>query len=140
MPEIFDPFFDFRLGVEALAIVSDDPQTDFHFRKTVISRAHGFAKTGGDCFPGERLTHKPAHHAGQRCLIRSQQKKIGINGKGMANGGQAYPPHRHTGFLHGAMQRFARDMVPVSSCFIVDKQYQAIVKTTGAEMVQVPVD
>jgi len=64
MPEIFDPFFDFRLGVEALAIVSDDPQTDFHFRQTVISRAHGFAKTGRDCFPGERLTHKPAHHAG----------------------------------------------------------------------------
>lgn len=58
-----------------------------------------------------------------------------FEGKGLANNGQGHSPHRHTGFFHGAMQRFARDMVPLSSRFVVDKQYQTIIEATGVEMV-----
>lgn len=140
MPVIFDASFYCRIGVEALDIVRNDPQPDFHFRQTMVFRAHGFAKTGRDRFSGEGSTHKPAQHARQRALMRTQQKKIGVYGKGMANGSQLNAPYGHTGMALGAVQGFACDMVPVRSCFIADMQYQAVIETAGTEVVQASLD
>lgn len=135
LPGIFDAVSDAILGVEALDITGDDPQADFHFRQTVVGWAHGFAKTGGDCLPGKRPAHKPAQQAGHPCLTGTHQKKTGIDGKGMTDGGQMNPPYRQAGMAQGAVQRFPRYMIPVSSGFIIDQQHQAVIETTGTEMV-----
>ena len=127
LPVIFDTGGDIRFGVKALAVRCDKPQTDFHFGKTTIRCAHGFAESRRHGIACEGATQEPAHHTGRHRLPGAKEKKIGGAVKGMANRGKLYPPYRHTGTGHRTMQRFARDMVPVRPRLVVDKQHQPVV-------------
>ena len=72
--------------------------------------------------------------------MRLQQKKFGIMGEGLANVCLVDAPYRHAAVLQGAIKGFTGDVVPVGACFIVDKQYQTVIKTARTEMVSLPVD
>lgn len=140
LPVIFNAGGDIRFGVEALTIRCHNPQTEFHFGKTMIRCAHGFAKSRRHGVACEGPAQEPAQHTGGHRLPGAQEEKIGGAFKGLANRGKLHPPCRHPGTGHRAMQRLTRDMVPVGPRLIIDEQYQPIVQAAGAEMMPSSID